>query len=91
MPNNLRYIRTWWLVGGTSIACSTIYSTYTWCLVSCMPDKLRSHCQLDEQPRSRVDGQQRRQTKEEKGQIKKTDGNCERKRSKVSHFGIYPN
>ena len=60
-----------------------------------MPDNLLykhgSQRELDEQPGSRVDGQQRRQTKEEKGkgQIKKTGGNCDRKRSKVGHFGIY--
>ena len=74
------------VVGGTSIACPTIYTTYmvvgwwyerrmpdnlqftlhTRCLVSRTPDNLLykhgSHCKLDEQPRSPVDGQQRRQT-----------------------------
>ena len=34
MPNNLHYIATRWLVGGTSIACLTIYATYTQWLVS---------------------------------------------------------
>ena len=72
-------------VGGTSIACPTIYTTYTvvswlvgWWYERPMLNNLRfihaSHCQLDEQPWSRVDGQQQRQTKEKKvkGQIKKT-------------------
>ena len=44
---------------------------HTRCLVSRTPDNLLykhgSHCQLDEQPGSRVDGQQQRQTEEEKG------------------------
>ena len=58
-------------------------------LVSHTPDNLLykhgSHCQLDEQLGSPVDGQQQRQTEEEKekGQIKKTSGNCDRKSSKV--------
>ena len=58
------------LVGGTSIACPTIYTTYT--VFGYTPDNLLykhgSHCQLDEQPGSRVasDGQQQRQTEEEK-------------------------
>ena len=65
------------------------FTLHTRCLVSRTPDNLLykhgSHCQLDEQLGSRVNGQQQRQTKEEKGkgQIKKTSGNCNRKSSKV--------
>ena len=65
MPDNLHYIHGVWLL-------------------SRMPDDLLfkhgSHCQLDEQPGSRVDDQQQRQTKEEKGkgQIKKTNRNFTR-------------
>ena len=58
------------------------FTLHTRCLVSRTPDNLLykhgSHCQLDEQLGSLVDGQQRRQTEGEKGkgQIKKTNGNC---------------
>ena len=75
MPDNLRYIHGVWLV-----VRPTIYFTNT---------EARAEATVS-WTRSRVDGQQRRQTKEErKGQIKKTNVNCERKRSKVGNFGIY--
>ena len=38
-----------------------------WLVVRPTIYKHGSHCQLDEQPGSRVDGQQRRQTEEKKG------------------------
>ena len=59
-------LQKWWLVGGTSVACSTIYTTHVW-LVVCLTIYFTNTEALDEHPRSRVNGQQRRQTKEEKG------------------------
>ena len=58
MPDNLRYIHGGWLVVRASH--TRQFTLHMRCLVSGTPDNLLykhgSHCQLDEQPRSRVDG-----------------------------------
>ena len=64
MPDNLHCICGGWLVVRASHARQ--FTLHTRCLVSRMPDNLLykhgSHCQLHEQPKSQVDGQQRRWT-----------------------------
>ena len=72
-------LHTWWLVGGMNVASSTIYATYAVFGYS----YAQQFTLQTQKPLSVVPyGQQGRQTKEEKGkgQIKKTDRNCERKR-----------
>ena len=66
------------------------FTLHTWYLVSHMPDNLLykhgSHCQLDEQPGIELmaSNEDRLRRRRERDRIKKTDGNCKRKRSTPS-------